>query len=74
VEELRRVFARSPFSKIEELRANSLSAMVTFDKEFIDPGTFAAIFQTEIEADHKICDGCGGSAREIDQTESGIGE
>jgi len=56
VQELRMMFAGRVFGKIEELSANSLPSMRGFDEEFVDPSAFAAIFQTEIEADDEIGD------------------
>ena len=50
------VFARDALGKVEELRADSLSAMGSFDEEFVYPGAFATIFQAVIETDHQICD------------------
>ena len=51
------VLARGGFGQVEELGANSLSAMSGQDEELIDPGAFAAIFETEIETDDEVGDG-----------------
>jgi hypothetical protein len=51
------VFARYAFGKVKETRADSLPTMSGGDKEFVDPGTFAAIFKAKVEANHQVADG-----------------
>ena len=51
--------------QIEELRANSLPPVGGFDEEFVDPGTFAAIFEAEIETNDEVGDGSLLVARQV---------
>ncbi len=57
VEVVSGVLAGRGFGEVEEVGANSLSAMSGQDEELIDPGAFATIFETEIEADDEVGDG-----------------
>ena len=50
------VLAGHGFGEVEKLRANSLSSVRGFYKEFVDPSAFTTIFQAVVEADHQICD------------------
>ena len=72
VEEFGLVFAGGGFGEIEELCANSLSAVGSFDEEFINPGAFAAVFEAVVEADHEVCDWRELFANDIDNTVDGI--
>jgi hypothetical protein len=74
VEVVSGVLAGGGFGQVEELSANSLSAMSGQDEEFIDPGTFAAIFETEIEADNEVGDGSVCVERQVDDAVDGIGQ
>ena len=56
VQEFCVVLARGTLGEIEKLRANSLPAVRGFNKEFVNPGAFAAVFQAVFEADHQITD------------------
>jgi len=72
VEDLGAVLAEGAVSEVEELRANSLPAMGALDKELVDPGAFAAIFEAVIEADHEIADGARILADDVDDAIGGI--
>ena len=74
VQELRAVLARGFFGKVEKLRANSLPSMGGFDEEFVDPRTFAAVFEAEVEADDEVGDGILVFADDVGETEVGIVE
>jgi hypothetical protein len=72
VEGLCAKIAGSSFGQVEELGANSLPAVRGFDEEFIDPGTFAAVFEAEIEANDEVGNWSLLVARQVDNTVMGI--
>ena len=74
VEVVGSVLAGAGFGQVEELGANSLRAVRGQDKELIDPGAFAAVFETEIEADDEVGDGGVCVERQVDDAVEGIGQ
>ena len=69
VQKLGAVLTRNSFGKLEKFGANSLASMGRLDEKFVDPRTFAAVFQAEIEADDQIADRDLLIASQIDQAE-----
>jgi hypothetical protein len=53
------VVAGGLLRQVKELGANSLSTVGGLDEEFVDPGTFAAVFEAVIETDDEVGDGSG---------------
>ena len=72
VQEFCRVLARGTLGEIEKLRANSLPAKPGFNKEFVNPGAFAPVFQAVFEADHQITDRGDTFASDVGDTINGI--
>jgi hypothetical protein len=56
VQKSRTVFAGSRLGQIEKVRTNSNFAMVGFDEEFIDPSSFASIFDAIVKTNNKVGD------------------
>ena len=67
MESPRAVFTGDGFGEVEEAGANSLPSMGGFDEQLVDPGTFAAILQAEIEADDQVGDGSALLADQINE-------
>lgn len=65
MEETCATFRAGGFGEVEKVRGNSLPAMGGFDEEFIDPGAFAAILQTEIKTDDEVGDRRVAIARDV---------
>jgi hypothetical protein len=57
VQDLRPVFAGCGFSQFQKFGPNSLPSILRFNEELVDPGTFAAILQAEVEAENQVPDG-----------------
>ena len=72
MKELGAVFARSGFSEIEELSANSLPSMRGVDEYLINPCAFTAILEAKVETDHQIADRCLVIADQINEAEMRI--
>ena len=51
------VLAGDLFGDFEKLGANSLPTMGAFDKEFVNPGADAAVFEAIVKADHQVTNG-----------------
>ncbi len=74
MERLRAMFTGGSFRKIKKLGANSLPAMSRFDEELVDPSTFAAVLQAEVEADDQVGNGSARIDRQKNQTKLGLVE
>src|SRR5579883_6373 len=57
---------------VQELSANSLSAMAGLNEKFVNPGAFATVFEAVIEADHQIADRCRDFTDDISDAVKGI--
>lgn len=67
VQELGTVLTSGNFRKTEKVGANSLPSMGRLDEEFVDPGSFATVFEAEIKANDQIANRDLLIASEIDQ-------
>jgi hypothetical protein len=56
VEHLGVEFTRSGFSEVQQLCADSLPAMCSLDKQFVDPCALTAVFEAVVETDHQVAD------------------
>jgi len=72
VKEFGVVFARGGLGEVKKLGANALSAMRSFDEEFINPCAFAAVFEAVVEADHQVADRVEFFADDVDDAVTGI--
>jgi hypothetical protein len=60
------------FGQVKELGANSLPTVGGREEELVNPGVFAAVLQTKVEADGQLGDGCLLIARQIQNAIKGF--